>query len=193
MSGKAVAHDQEAAPLIAAPEKAQRRWRNNWMMLFGDGSPMDVAACCLTYNVPCVSFAWNQNRGLQLNFWLEGFRFLLFTVGSFMLVHLISCLSIMMACPHPPPGGYHGDHHSVHGHWEHPNPDDEVRPMMDPDQERECMMRASPGLLAAAAIGLALLAFFIHFAAVRRSALRERFGIEGTYKGDSHPDARAGP
>lgn len=220
----------KAAPMVAEP-KLNRRWRNSWALLFGDGTPEDVASCCLSYHAPCVSFGWNQARGLQLSFWRELLRFLAFSLGAAILVKMLCCLVVMAACPPPVgpdgmmggPGGmmHDGPGHEMDNrhtrmllhtadasqttdasdtsdtsdnsdtsdssdgtdrwgprhHWHH-------QPHMGMMIDQECLVRASPGLMAIVALALALFAFFVNFAARRRQALRERFGIEGTFTKD---------
>ena len=46
---------QQAQPPAAAP---QRSWRGHLLNPVGEGSPEDVAACCLSLHAPFVAFGW---------------------------------------------------------------------------------------------------------------------------------------
>mmetsp|Transcript_11645 Transcript_11645/g.24982 ORF Transcript_11645/g.24982 Transcript_11645/m.24982 type:complete len:254 (-) Transcript_11645:588-1349(-) len=179
-------------PVSAAPKVAPRRWRNHWLAIFGDCSPVDVSACCLAYHAPCVAWGWNQSRAFQMTFWKEAVRFILLTVGIFGAIHAACCVMMMVACPPPPPGdmpqmmGSMGDGphhmHGMHDHHMHDGPHHmhEDRPELTP----ECAKRVAPGLVALAALAIAAFVYVVMFAARRRRAIRERFGIEGSFKQD---------
>lgn len=53
-----------------------------------------------------------------------------------------------------------------------------------PDFDAECVMAAAPGLVAVAALAVATFVMVTYWAARRREALRQRFGVEGSFAND---------
>jgi Cys-rich protein (TIGR01571 family) len=192
----AMSSDMEQQPLLgkpatgipaaptAAPKVAPRQWRNQWYEVFGSGSPVDVAACCLAFKVPCVAWGWNQTRGLQLSFWSELVRFVALTVGVSLGLHLACCVLMMTLCPEGV-ADFDDDadwHHGPHRLLLHPHGDDMEEE--GPGIPQECVARVAPAYLVLAGVAITLIIYVSLFFARRRTALRERFGIEGTTTND---------
>lgn len=187
--------DLEKQALLAQndAEKVPRTWRRHWGHIFGDCEGHDVAACFLSFKAPWVALSWNAQRALGLSFWKELVKFLLVTVGVWGLLQGIVCVTMMATCPPPPlpedgnmmnmnQGGMQGGmmggpHGGPHGgfHGEHPE---------HPELTDECMARVAPVFVLVVAVALTALGTFVYMAAKRRQMIRERYGIEGTFKND---------
>lgn len=87
-----------------------RRWRGKWWQVLGDFSGQDVSACCLAFKVPCVAWAWNQQRALQNSFVRELLRFVALSFALVMGTQIGCCLVMALLCPQatPPPPHKHG-------------------------------------------------------------------------------------
>ncbi|KAJ9520231.1 hypothetical protein QJQ45_030187 [Haematococcus lacustris] len=96
----------ETAPLLGGDAKADARsWKGPWWQILGDGSAPDVAAFCLSWNVPALAFGWNAGRGLSKRWWLEALKYSLLSVGLMLLGHFIMMVVTTTACgpKHPMP------------------------------------------------------------------------------------------
>ncbi|GFH20301.1 uncharacterized protein HaLaN_17396 [Haematococcus lacustris] len=96
----------ETAPLLGGDAKADARsWKGPWWQILGDGSAPDVAAFCLSWNVPALAFGWNAGRGLSKRWWLEALKYFLLSVGLMLLGHFIMMVVTTTACgpKHPMP------------------------------------------------------------------------------------------
>lgn len=173
--------DLETTPLMVAsgvpvPEPIktpQREWRGKWWHIFGDFSGQDVSACCLAWKFPCIAWAWNSERGLQLSFVRELVRFVLLSVALFIGLHLGCCLVMATLCPQAmPPPHEHGERPE---HF-HPGPEEDDE---HPGLPQECLQRIIPAYLALFALAISAAICLMLYAARRRTALRERFGIKG--------------
>uniref|UniRef100_A0A7S0WWC7 PLAC8 family protein n=1 Tax=Chlamydomonas leiostraca TaxID=1034604 RepID=A0A7S0WWC7_9CHLO len=99
--------DVESQPLLGVPAGAQkvpvRTWKHNWYHVLGDGSAEDTAACCLAWHAPAVAFGWNASRGLGTSWWREALKFLVLTLGVFMVLRCAACGLMMAFCGGAPP------------------------------------------------------------------------------------------
>ncbi len=102
---------------------------------------------------------------------------------------------------HPHPHG--DDDHHEHGHWwphhhhhhdhEHRHwgdrfdeDDDNMPPLTEEEREalRHCALRVGPWAILLVSVGVTAFGYAVYIAALRRRMLRERFGIEGSFKHD---------
>lgn len=145
----------------------------------------------------------NESRAHGTSFLKELVRITLFTVGIFTGLHVLECLMMVTLCPEamPPPNHPHPHHDPFHhrrslsefaddegnvnhGHGPFRGPDN-----TDDDDDHhglphECEARLLPASLALIALALALFITLALYLARRRTALRERFGLEGSVRGD---------
>jgi len=197
MSVEKPSSDVESQPLLPAPASAPsdnvckvvpRNWRGSWWNIFGECTPSDITALVLTVKTPCIAWGWNQNRTLGFSFLREILRFVGLTVGLGVGIHLACCVTMMMLCPQalPPHPGRDGPgpkpHGPKHGGPADSGPEDGVHE--PPEIPEECLARLTPAFIAVAAISIALFICIALFFARRRSAIRARFGIEGSVKED---------
>jgi Cys-rich protein (TIGR01571 family) len=156
--------------------------------MFGDCSGQDVVSCCVAWKFPFLAYGWNQSRalGAVTSFWREVFVFLGLTAGIFLGLHMACCAMMILLCPEGargPHGGHmHGDHmHGDHMHGDNRMPDSDDGPHGIP---QECMARLAPAYLALAAVAITAIVMTATYFGRRRTAMRERFNIEGSSRED---------
>ncbi|GAX80538.1 hypothetical protein CEUSTIGMA_g7976.t1 [Chlamydomonas eustigma] len=189
--------DLESQPFLPVPaaalldsgcKVAPRKWRGTWWNIFGECTPSDVTALVLAVKMPCIAWGWNQNRTLGFSFLKEILRFIGLTVGLGVGIHLSCCATMMMLCPQalPPHPEDDGPHPNPHGpkHGGPASIESGDKKHGPPEIPEECLARLTPAFIAVAAASIALFICVALFFARRRSAIRERFGIEGSTKED---------
>lgn len=164
-------------PATDAPKIPARLWRGSWYHVFGDFSPPDVASCMLAFKAPCVAWGWNQTRALQLHFVRELVRFTLLTTGLAFGIDFGCCAIMMALCPEGVP---RPPHHPGHDDMDMGDDDMDGPPVLP----KECIPRIAPAYIVFSAVIIAAAISLAMFFARRRTAIRERFGIEGSAKED---------
>lgn len=141
--------DVEAQPLLASSKDALkvplRTWKHGWHHVLGDGSAEDTAACCLAWHAPAVAFGWNASRGLGSSWWREALKFLVLTLGVFVVLRCAACGVVMAFCGQP----MHGP---MPGMGADPMP--MPMPMMDGRPMMDGPMRGGAAGVSAAASGM---------------------------------------